>query len=50
MYWVQKNVRKARPLRKSRDEMRPATGRRRKSVRRWRKEEMVESWGMASRW
>lgn len=32
MYWVEWNTRKARPAKKSREERRPATGRRRKPV------------------
>jgi hypothetical protein len=49
MYCVQKKVRKAKPFKKSREEMRPATGRRRKLVCCRRKEEIDDSWGIASR-
>lgn len=37
MYWVEWNTRKAKPPRKSRDDSRPATGRRRNPVQPWRK-------------
>ena len=37
------------PFKKSREEMSPATGRKRKFVCSWRKDEMLDSWGMAFR-
>jgi hypothetical protein len=46
MYCVEKKTRKASPLRKSRAERRPPTGRREKPVRARRKSEMSWSCGM----
>jgi hypothetical protein len=43
-YWVEKNVLKASPLRKSLAERRPATGRSWNPVRLLRKSEMTGTW------